>query len=375
MSQEALSVPQSLPSIPNKVEPTAYQWQATVRPVLLLSLLVVLGALFLLSLSLGSVDISVDNVARILLGGEGERVTHSTIIWKYRFPKSVTAVLAGAALAVSGLQMQTFFRNPLAGPFVLGISSGASLGVAVLVLSAGTSVVSRSLLSSMISTTDASLIAAASLGAGIVMFLVLLVSRAVQNTTTLLIVGLMFGYLTSALVSLLMYFSIAEQIQAYVNWTFGSFTGLSQSQLKIFAPIILGSILLAIAQSKALNALLLGEHYARSMGLHLQQTRIWIILSTAALAGTVTAFCGPIGFLGIAVPHLSRAIFRTADHRTLMPATALLGSIVALIAAIIADMPGTALVLPLNAVTALIGAPVVVWVIVRRHRHNVVFTG
>lgn len=361
----------SIPAMPTAksahVTATITPYQFGLRPALLLGLLGILCTLFILSMTLGSVEIPVRTVINILLGnGESVRGAYVNIVMKYRFPKAVTAMLAGAALAVSGLQMQTMFRNLLAGPFVLGVSSGASLGVALLVLSSGTATVSRLLLPSMTLTSDTSLILAAIMGAGIVMGLVVLVAQAVPNSTTLLIVGLMFGYLTSAIVSLLMYFSIAEQIQAYVNWTFGSFGGVTRSQLNIFAPVILVSLGLSLLLSKWLNALLLGETYARSMGLPVQTARLLIVLSTAVLAGTVTAFCGPIAFLGIAVPHVARMVFNTSDHRVLMPASVLMGAIVALIASMIADMPGTSLVLPLNAVTSLIGAPIVIAVVIKR---------
>ncbi|PJF44633.1 MAG: iron ABC transporter [Phototrophicales bacterium] len=345
----------------------SHRFKLGLQTTLILGLMLALAGLFIFSLTFGSVEIPSRTVITILLGnGDEVRTAYTTIVMKYRFPKAVTAMLAGAALAVSGLQMQTMFRNPLAGPFVLGISSGASLGVALLVLSSGAGVIGGALLPSRALTSDTNLILAAIIGAGVVMTLVLFVAQAVPNSTTLLIVGLMFGYLTSAIVSLLMYFSIAEQIQAYVNWTFGSFSGVTRSQLNIFAPVILVSLVSSLLLSKPLNALLLGETYARSMGLRIQIARFCIVLSTAILAGTVTAFCGPIAFLGIAVPHLTRMTFNTADHRILMPACMLMGAIVALIAAIIADLPGTSLVLPLNAVTSLIGAPVVIIVILKR---------
>ncbi|NDJ84726.1 MAG: iron ABC transporter permease [Chloroflexi bacterium] len=335
------------------------------RPVLLLGLLAVLGGMFLLNLTLGSIDIPTREVIEVLLGGEASKKSWTNIVYKWRLPKAITATLAGAALATSGLQMQTFFRNPLAGPFVLGISSGASLGVALIVLSSGTAA-TGTMLASIALGSSLSIAAAASLGAGIVMGVVLLVAQRVESTMTLLVLGLMIGYLTSSLVSLLLYFSIAEQIQAYINWTFGSFASVSWQEMEIFAPAIAGGMMLALAISKPLNALLLGETYARSMGLNVNRTRLAIIASTAILAGTVTAFCGPIAFIGIAVPHLSRMLFGTSDHRLLIPATAILGGIVALTALLIAGMPGSGLVLPLNAVTALIGAPVVMWVVLRR---------
>lgn len=327
-------------------------------------LLAVLGGIFLLSLAVGSVRIPLDEIIRVLLGGDASRDSWTNIILKFRLPKALTAMLAGAALAVSGLQMQTFFRNPLAGPYVLGISSGASLGVAVVVLSAGT--VGASLIAGLGLAADLTLAFAASLGAGVVMLLVLLVARKVHNSMTLLILGLMFGYLTSALVSLLLHFSIAERIQSYINWTFGSFGGVTWNQMVILAPAVLAGLGLSFALSKPLNALLLGEAYARSMGLNVMRARVLIVAATAILAGSVTAFCGPVGFIGIAVPHLCRSLFSTSDHRVLIPATIVMGAIVALVAALIAEVPGSRIVLPLNAVTSLIGAPVVMFVILKR---------
>ena len=337
----------------------------THRPValLLIALLAALIGVFLLSLAIGSVSIPLADIIRVLLGGSASRNSWTSIVLKFRLPKALTAALAGAALGVSGLQMQTLFRNPLADPFVLGISSGASLGVALVVLSVGS--VGMVLLAGIGLLGDLSLVVAASLGSALVLGLVLLVARRVTNSVTLLILGLMFGYGVGAVVSLLLYFSIAERIQAYINWTFGSFGAVTWSQMIVFAPAILIGLVIAFLLSKPLNALLLGETYARSMGMNVAAGRRWIIVSTALLAGTVTAFCGPIGFLGIAVPHICRSLFDTSDHRILIPATILAGALVALVADLIAQVPGSQTVLPLNAITALIGAPVVIWIILR----------
>jgi iron complex transport system permease protein len=303
-------------------------------------------------------------VLTILVGGEPLRATWVTIINDFRLPKALTATLAGAALGVSGLQMQTLFRNPLADPFVLGVSSGASLGVALVVLSVGAANTALLAVAGLLG--NLSLVVAACLGAGAVLMLVLALAQRVQSSVTLLILGLMIGYLTSAIVSLLLYFSIAERIQAYIAWSFGSFGGVTWSQMRVLAPVVLGGLLLAFILTKALNALLLGEAYARSMGLNIRRARMAIVADSAILAGAVTAFCGPIAFLGIAVPHLCRALLRSADHRVLVPACALLGATVALLADLVAQAPGASVVLPLNAITALIGAPVVVWIILRR---------
>jgi iron complex transport system permease protein len=284
----------------------------------------------------------------------------------------LTATLAGAALGVSGLQMQTLFRNPLADPFVLGVSSGASLGVALVVLSVGVAS-SAPLLAVSGLLSNVSLVLAACGGAAAVLLIVLLLARHVQSSVTLLIIGLMIGYLTSAIVSLLLYFSIADRIQTYITWTFGSFGGVTWSQMRVLAPTVLGGLGLAFTLSKSLNALLLGEAYAHSMGLPVRQARFRIITSAAVLAGAVTAFCGPIAFLGIAVPHFCRSLFATSDHRLLVPAVTLMGALGALGADLIAQVPGSDTVLPLNAVMSLIGAPVVVWIILRRSRLHAAF--
>lgn len=334
-----------------------------IRPILLVVLIGSLCAAFLVTLAVGSVDIPLEQIVLILLGEPAERQSWANIILKVRLPKAMTAMLAGAALGVSGLMMQTFFRNSLAGPFVLGISSGASLGVALVVLSSGTA--GGVMLAGLGLRGDWLLAGAAAVGAAATMIVVLMVADRVTSRMTLLILGLMIGYLVTALVSLLLYFAIPESIQAYVSWTFGSFSQVTWSQM----PILASSIGLGLAGSmgliKSLNALLLGEAYARSLGMNVRLVRIALIGSTALLAGSVTAFCGPIAFLGIAVPHLCRSLFQTSDHRILVPATMLVGAILALVAALVAQAPGHNIVLPLNAVTALIGAPVVVMVILR----------
>ncbi len=335
-----------------------------IRRVALLALLLGLVAAFLVSISLGSVKIPLSEIVTILLGGEPSKATWASILFKFRLPKALTAVLAGAALSVSGLQMQTLFRNPLAGPFVLGINSGASLGVALIVLSVS-SVGGTALLAGLGALGEFGLVIAAGLGSALVLFLVTAVAQRVA-TMTLLILGLMFGYATGAIVTVLLYFSSAERIQAYIAWTFGSFGGVTWTQMKVLAPTILIGLLISWMFVKSLNALLLGESYARTVGITVKRTRFWIIVSTALLAGSVTAFTGPIAFIGVAVPHLCRSLFNSSDHRILVPASLMLGGTIALIADIIAQLPGSQTVLPLNAVTALIGAPVVTWVILRR---------
>ncbi|PAX58388.1 iron ABC transporter permease [Brunnivagina elsteri] len=321
---------------------------------------------FLLDIAVGSVQVPIGDVVKVLFGEDAEKVSWTNIIFKFRLPKAITAMLAGAALGVSGLQMQTIFRNPLAGPFVLGISSGASLGVALVVLTANF-VGAGAIFQTLGVFGDLSLVIASSLGAAAVLGLVLLVSRRVQDTMTLLILGLLFGYATSALVSILLQFSDREQIQAYLQWTFGSFAGVTWKQMPVLVGVVLLGLVVAAVLSKPLNVLLVGESYALTLGLNLKRTRFWVITSASILAGVITAFCGPIAFLGVAVPHLCRSMFNSCDHRILVPAVMIMGAIMALFADLMCVLPGNQMVLPLNSVTALIGTPVVSWVILRRY--------
>lgn len=363
---------------PQQLQGTDHRSHATAVGWLLVGLAFVTLMVFVLSLTIGSVLIPTEEIMAVLLGGSASKSSWTTIVLKFRLPKALTAMLAGAALSVSGLQMQTLFRNPLAGPFVLGISSGASLGVALIILLAGAAVSmggSTTLLAGVSLAGDTSLALSAIFGSGLVLFLVLFVARKVQSGMTLLILGLMFGYATGALVSVLLYFSIDDRIQAYISWTFGSFGGVTWRQLQVMAPAILLGLVGGHLLMKPLNALLLGETYARSLGLNVHHARLGIIGSSAVLAGVVTAFCGPIGFLGIAVPHLCRSLFHTSDHRLLLPAVSLMGATLALGADIIAGLPGSQLTLPLNAVTALLGAPVVIWVILRQRNLREAFAG
>ena len=336
-------------------------FQLIIFAILFSSLIVV----FLSNLAFGSVNIPIQQVVTILLGGEAQKTTWTTIILKFRLPKALTATLAGAALGVSGLQTQTLFKNPLAGPFILGISSGASLGVALLVLAANTTGMGA-LLTNLGIIGDLSLAIAASLGAALVLLMVLLISRNVPDSTTLLILGLLFGYATNAIVSILLHFSDNNEIQSYLQWTFGSFGGVTWQQMVILAPVILLGLIMALLLSKPLNVMLLGESQAQTLGLAVQQTRFWIITSASILAGAITAFCGPIGFLGVVVPHLCRNLFKTVDHRILIPVVAMMGAILALVADLVSQLPGSQTVLPLNSITALIGVPVVMWVILHR---------
>jgi iron complex transport system permease protein len=315
---------------------------------------------FLLDLITGPVKIPVINVFRILFFSNTENPVWNTILFDFRIPKAITALFAGAALAVSGLQMQTVFRNPLAGPDVLGISSGASLGVALVILGFGDffTIHGLSYLNSWLQ------IIAASIGASAVLFLVLFVSLRVRDIMTILILGILFGSAASALVSILQYFSHQAELKAFVIWSMGSLGNLSNSQLHVLMISLLVGLILTLLTIKALNALLLGETYSRSMGVNIKITRILIFISTSILSGSVTAFCGPLAFVGIAVPHLARMAFRTADHRILLPACLLLGPLLMLLADLMSQIPGSDTVLPINSVTALLGIPVVIWVII-----------
>lgn len=328
----------------------------------------VLLAVFFADLLIGSVKIPFGDILSMLAGGQSSSDEFEIILFSIRIPRALTALFAGMALSVSGLQMQTVFRNPLAGPYVLGISAGASLGVAVVVLGfsgifAGFSIPALGSWGIAVS---------AWIGAGTVLFLILLVSVRVRDIMTILILGILFGSATTAFVSILQYFSSESMLKSFVIWTLGSLGGVSGSHLAVLIPSVLGGLLLAILSSKQLNALLLGENYARSLGLNIPLSRFLIFLSTAILSGTVTAFCGPIGFIGIAVPHISKLLIKNADHRQLIPATMLLGGIFLIISDIISQLPGYDSTLPINSVTALLGIPVVIWIVIRNQRISTV---
>jgi iron complex transport system permease protein len=335
------------------------------RPVWLLALagLVLLG--FVLDIALGPVRIPVIEVVKILLGQAVDNPAWTFIVREIRLPKALTALAVGSGLAVSGLQMQTLFRNPLAGPSVLGLTAGAGLGVAAVML-AGGSVANSFAIRALGLGGSWSLVLAATAGAALVMALVLALSARVRDNVVLLIVGLMIASVTGAIVSLWQYFSAPEQIQEYLLWTFGSLGGVVGTHLAVLATVVGVGLVLAFASAKPLNALLLGENYARSMGLVVGRSRTLIIASTSLLAGAITAFCGPIGFLGIAVPHLTRALLRTADHRLLLPGSCLAGAALTLACDCVTQLPGSQTSLPLSVVTSLLGAPVVLWVVLRR---------
>ncbi|NJN26681.1 MAG: iron ABC transporter permease [Cyclobacteriaceae bacterium] len=325
-----------------------------------------------LDLGLGSVHIPPWEVLKVLAGQEVENKLWHKIIFMIRLPKALSAILAGSALAVAGLQMQTLFRNPLAGPSVLGITAGASLGVALVMLSGGGAASIYAI--RQLGVGGSWLIVLASgLGAGLVMSLILLISVRLKDNISLLIVGIMIGNISISIVSIWQYFSEPEQIQDYLMWTFGSLGGVTSSQLSIFSIVVLVGLLMAFGSSKSLNTLLLGENYARSLGLNIRLTRFFLILTTSMLAGSVTGFCGPIAFIGIAVPHIARSVLGTSDHRVLIPASLVMGAMLMLACDIIAQLPGSQMSLPINAITALIGSPIVVWVIVKNRNLRTAF--
>ena len=308
------------------------------------------AALFIADLAVGSVAVPLGDVWAALTGGSCDPAT-SDIILKIRLLKAVTALFAGAALAAGGLEMQTLFRNPLAGPYVLGVSSGAGLGVALFLLGvAGHSFV-RSL----------GVAGAAWLGSALVLAIVMAVSRRIKDIMVILILGMMLGSGISSVVEILQYLSSEAALKSFVIWTMGSLGDVTGSQLALLLPVVTAGLALAVAVIKPLNLLLLGENYARTMGLNVQRTRTLIFLSTVLLAGTVTAFCGPVGFIGLAVPHLARMLFASADHRILMPGSMLAGAALLLVC----DLVAKSLALPINTITALMGIPVVIVVVVR----------
>lgn len=318
---------------------------------------------FVLDLLLGSVSIPWLDVVKSLFG-KSDNLVWNTIVQDFRLPKSVTAVMAGAALSVSGLQMQTTFRNPLAGPYVLGISAGASLGVAIMVL--GVASVGMASLSGL--ATSLGLAGAAILGAIVVLLVVLAVSVRVKDIMTILILGMMFGSGATALVSVLQFFSSESMLKAFVIWTMGSLSSVAGMQLQVFAIIMLVGLVLSLISTRLLNVMLLGDSYAKGVGLNLTLARVLVFSSTSLLAGGVTAFCGPIGFIGIAVPHVARMVFKTANHAVLIPGVILLGSVAMLFADIVSQLPGFEVTLPINSVTALLGIPIVIYVVIKNQR-------
>jgi len=335
------------------------------RSIFIFFILVVLLFVFIIAdIMTGAVRIPAEKVLRILTGITGENQVWSTILFDFRLPKTLTAILAGSALSVSGLQMQTIFKNPLAGPDVLGVSAGASLGVAAIILGFGDFFVIRNL-SYMGSWAQ---IISAWTGAGLVILLIMYVSLRVRDIMTILILGILFGSAASAIVSILQYFSQQTELKIFVIWSMGSLGNLTAVQLQVMALSVITGFILALVTLKELNPLLLGETYSRSMGVRIKRTRMLMFLSTSILSGSITAFCGPLAFVGIAIPHLARLLFNTSNHYVLVPASMILGSMLMLLADILSQASPSGILLPINSVTAILGIPVVIWVIIYNRR-------
>ena len=318
-------------------------------------------ALFVTDILIGSVALPLGEVVGALFGS-GDEVTRN-IVLNFRLPKAVTALLVGASLSAVGLQMQTLFRNPMAGPYVLGVSSGASLGVALFLLGLPLFGISTNGAISSIG-----VVGAAWIGSALIMSVVLAVTARIKDIMVVLILGMMFGSAATAVVEILQYLSPEGALKSFVVWTMGSLGSVSREQLLIMAPVMILGLALSVSLIKPLNAMLLGENYASTMGINIRRTRLMISAITVMLAGTVTAFCGPIGFIGLAVPHIARMTFREADHRVMMPASMLLGALIMLFCDVASQLPANDMTLPINTVTALRGIPVVVVVIVRNHK-------
>jgi iron complex transport system permease protein len=321
------------------------------KALIFLILLVLCGMFFLADLVLGSIYIPFGELF------ESHNSIYYEILCNFRFPKAITAIVTGAAISLSGLLMQTLFRNPLAGPYVLGVSSGAGLGVAIYILAS-------SFVPTMLLQSGWGLVIAAIVGASFVLSLVLLVSFRVKNAVSLLLIGLMFGQIAGAIVSLLQSVSDPDSLKLYITWTFGDLSAVSWKYMQVMSPIVIIGFLLAFSIQKPLDGLLLGENYAKGLGVSISKTRLIIIVSITLLAGAITAFTGPIAFIGIAVPHIARGIFRTSSHRVLIPATMLVGAVLLLMCDIITQLPSHT-PLPINAVSAVIGAPIIIWIILK----------
>lgn len=337
--------------------------------LLLIACLIFAILLFLLNIAMGSVDISINKIFRILIGADVDRISVN-IIMNSRVPQAFTAILAGAALSIGGLQMQTLFRNPLAGPSILGISSGASLGVAFVILASGS--FGGIALSSLGAFGNIAITMAAFIGSISVLLFVVFLAGKVRGNVTLLILGIMVGYIANSVVSMLKFYSLEEDVHSYVIWGLGSFSKVSSSHMGSFALVIILAIISSFFLVKTLNLLMLGENYARNLGVNVKRARLFIILSAGVLTATVTAYCGPIIFIGLAVPHIARLLFMASDHRILLPASALIGSCIALFCSFIARMPGFDGALPINSVTSFVGAPVVVWVLLSKKKSEIV---
>jgi iron complex transport system permease protein len=320
--------------------------------------------LFLLNISWGAVSIPIQEIINSLTGAGSSKSSWEYIIINYRLPKAIVAILVGMGLSISGLLMQTLFRNPLAGPYVLGLSSGASLGVALVILGSSflPAILSTILLSSYV------IVLASTLGSSLVLLAVLAVAHRLRDTMAILIVGLMFGSLTSAIVGTLTYFSTAEQLQKFTFWSLGTLGNLSWTSIVILSICVLVGLFLSLFSIKPLNSLLLGENYAKSLGLNYTRARLIIIFATSILAGSITAFAGPIAFIGLAVPHISKLVFQTSNHAVLFWSTLLFGAMIMLICDSLSQLSGTAINLPINAITSIFGAPIVIWLLIRKRK-------
>ena len=334
----------------------------TRNSILFSSLTLLLLVTLLLNISLGQVAIPIKEVVKSLFGFNSSKETWEYIIINFRLPKAITAILVGIGLSISGLLMQTLFRNPLAGPYVLGLSSGSSLGVAFVILGAGIlpPFLAPFLLSSY------GIILASCIGSFLVLLLVLVVSQRLRDTMSILIVGLMFSSFTSAIVSMLTYFCSAEELQKFTFWSLGSLGNLSWNHILILTVCVSVGLLISLFSIKSLDALLLGENYAKSLGLNIAKSRRLIVFATSILAGSITAFSGPIAFIGLAVPHLSKLLFQTSNHKILFFSTILIGAVIMLFCDTVSQMPGFDFTLPINGITSIIGAPIVIWLIVRK---------
>lgn len=322
-------------------------------------LLLMAGNLFL-----GAVSIPASAVCDILMGNEVEKASWSFIVWESRFPQCITALLCGAALSVSGLMLQTVFSNPLADPSILGISSGASLGVALVMLAGGGTIVTGAFTMSGF----LSVIVGAFTGASVVMGLILFLSTLIRNSVMLLIAGIMIGYITSSAISLLNFFATAEGVHSYMIWGLGNFGGVSLQQLPVFSAVTLLGLFTAVLLIKPLNALLLGPRYAENLGVNIRRIRNLLLIATGLLTAVTTSFCGPVAFIGLAVPHIARLMLGTSNHNSLLPVTLLTGSAMALLCNLICVLPGEAGIIPLNAVTPILGAPVIIYVIINQRK-------
>jgi iron complex transport system permease protein len=331
-----------------------------IRYILFTSFAILLAFFFMIDLISGQVAIPLKEVFKILIGQESLKSTWEYIILNFRLPKAITAILVGMGLSISGLLMQTLFRNPLAGPYVLGLSSGSSLGVAFVILGAGflPSFLNEVVLSNY------GIVFASCIGSFLVVLAILIVAQRLRNTMSILIVGLMFGSFAGAIVNVLSYFSTAEQLQKFTFWSMGNLGNLSWSSIGVLGTAVGIGLLLSLFSIKSLDALLLGENYAKSVGLNFKKARIVIIIATSILAGSITAFAGPIAFIGLAVPHIAKLLFQTSNHKILFFSTLLLGGILMLICDIISQMPYLSVTLPINAITSIMGAPVVIWLLI-----------